>query len=143
MQRPSFTIVVPVYGVEKYIRQCAESVLGQSYDAIQFIFVNDGTKDNSMRILGELIEEKFQHLKERILIINKENEGLPAARRDGVERATGDYVLHVDSDDWIELDTVERIAQKAMESDSDIICFKVFKEEAKRTRVRGDRKYTI
>ena len=143
MQRPSFTIVVPVYGVEKYIRQCAESVLGQSYDAIQFIFVNDGTKDNSMRILGELIEEKFQHLKERILIINKENEGLPAARRDGVERATGDYVLHVDSDDWIELDTVERIAQKAMESDSDIICFKVFKEEARRTRVRGNREYPI
>ena len=143
MQKPTFTIVVPVYGVEKYIRQCADTVLGQTYDAIQFIFVNDGTKDNSMTVLDELIKEKYTHLKDSILIINKENEGLPAARRTGVEHATGDYILHVDSDDWIELDTVERIAEKAMQTGSDIITFKVFKEEKNRTRVRGNRHYTI
>jgi glycosyltransferase involved in cell wall biosynthesis len=143
MQHPGFTIVVPIYGVERYIRQCADTVLGQTYDKIQFIFVNDGTKDNSMQVLSELIEEKYKHLKPSILIINKENEGLPAARRTGLEHATGDYVLHVDSDDWIELDTVERIARKSEETDADLICFKVFKEEAKRTRVRGNREYTI
>jgi glycosyltransferase involved in cell wall biosynthesis len=143
MQNPGFTIVVPIYGVERYIRQCADTVLGQTYDKIQFIFVNDGTKDNSMQVLSELIEEKYQHLKPSILIINKENEGLPAARRTGLEHATGDYVLHVDSDDWIELDTVERIARKSEETHADLICFKVFKEEAKRTRVRGNREYTI
>lgn len=142
MQGPSFTIVVPIYGVEKYIRQCADSVLGQTYDRIQFVFVNDGTKDKSMSVLDELIQEKYQHLKSSIQIINKENQGLPAARRSGVEVATGDYILHVDSDDWVELDMVERIAQKASETDADLICFKVFKEEKNRTRVRGDRKYT-
>jgi glycosyltransferase involved in cell wall biosynthesis len=143
MRKSSFTIIVPIYGVEKYIRQCADTVLGQTYGDIQFIFVNDGTRDRSMQVLEELIEEKYQHLRPFILIINKENEGLPAARKTGVEHSTGDYILHVDSDDWIEYDTVERIAQKADETDSDLICFKVFKEEANRTRVRGNRKYTI
>lgn len=143
MQKPTITIIVPIYGVERYIRQCADTVLGQTYDRVQFIFVNDGTKDRSMQVLDELIEEKYQHLRPSILIVNKENEGLPAARRTGLEHATGDYVLHVDSDDWIELDTAERIARKAMETDADLVCFKVFKEEAKRTRVRGNRHYTI
>lgn len=143
MYKPSFTIIVPVYGVEKYIRQCADTVLGQTYDRIQFVFVNDGTKDRSMQVLDELVSEKYQHLKESIVIIDKKNEGLPAARRSGVEVATGDYILHVDSDDWIELDTVERIAAKAVETDSDLICFKVFKEEKNRTRVRGNREYPI
>lgn len=141
MERPTFTIIVPIYGVERYIRQCADTVLGQTYDKVQFVFVNDGTKDDSMQVLDELIEEKYSHLKDRIIIVNKENEGLPAARRTGVEHATGDYILHVDSDDWIEYDTAEKIAAKAMETDADIICFKVFKEEPRRTRVRGDRKY--
>ena len=143
MQGPTISIIVPIYGVEKYIRQCADTVLGQTYPNIQFIFVNDGTKDNSMQVLEELIEEKYQHIRPAILIVNKENEGLPAARRTGLEHATGDYILHVDSDDWIELDTAEKIAQKAMETDADLICFKVFKEEAKRTRVRGNREYSI
>ena len=143
MQGPSFSIIVPIYGVEKYIRQCADTVLGQTYPNVQFIFVNDGTKDNSMQVLDELIEEKYSHLKDRIVIVNKENAGLPAARKTGVEHATGDYILHVDSDDWIELDTAEKIAQKALETNADLICFKVFKEEARRTRVRGDRQYTI
>jgi glycosyltransferase involved in cell wall biosynthesis len=143
MNKPSFTIIVPIYGVEKYIRQCADTVLGQTYDRIQFVFVNDGTKDKSMEVLEELIAEKYEHLRDSILIINKENQGLPAARKSGLEVAEGDYILHVDSDDWIELDTVERIAAKAMETGSDLICFKVFKEEAKRTRVRGNREYPI
>ena len=143
MQGPTISIIVPIYGVEKYIRQCADTVLGQTYPNIQFIFVNDGTKDNSMQVLEELIEEKYQHIRPAILIVNKENEGLPAARRTGLEHATGDYILHVDSDDWIELDTAEKIAQKAMETDADLICFKVFKEESKRTRVRGNREYSI
>jgi glycosyltransferase involved in cell wall biosynthesis len=58
MRKSSFTIIVPIYGVEKYIRQCADTVLGQTYGDIQFIFVNDGTRDRSMQVLEELIEEK-------------------------------------------------------------------------------------
>ncbi|MBQ5836463.1 MAG: glycosyltransferase family 2 protein, partial [Alistipes sp.] len=97
--RYKISLIVPIYGVERYIAQCAKSVLGQTYEDIQFIFVNDGTKDRSMEILGELIEAEFSHLKERILIINKENGGLPSARKAGLEAAEGEYILFADSDD--------------------------------------------
>ena len=63
IDRYKISLVVPIYGVERYIRQFAESALGQTYDDIQFVFVNDGTKDRSMEILNELIEEKYQNLK--------------------------------------------------------------------------------
>ena len=75
------SLIVPIYGVERYIKQFAESALGQSYDDIQFVFVNDGTKDKSMEILEELIEERFNQLRPRIVIVNKENGGLPSARK--------------------------------------------------------------
>ena len=107
MTKPSFSIVVPVYGVEKYIGRCAETLFSQTYDNIQFVFVNDGTKDKSMEVLAEVLEG-YQHLKDRVVIVNKENGGLPAARKTGMEYVTGDYVLHVDSDDWLELDAVEQ-----------------------------------
>ena len=82
MTKPSFSIVVPVYGVEKYIGRCAETLFSQTYDNIQFVFVNDGTKDKSMEVLAEVLEG-YQHLKNRVVIVNKENGGLPAARKTG------------------------------------------------------------
>ena len=103
---PSFSIIAPIYGVERYIVNCADSLLGQTYDNIQFIFVNDGTKDASIELLSKLIDKKYGALKDRIVIVNKLNGGLPAARRTGMEYATGDYILHVDSDDWVETDMV-------------------------------------
>lgn len=142
MSGPKFTIIVPVYGVETYMLRCADTVLGQTYGNIQFVFVNDGTEDNSMGVLDELINEKYSHLKGSIHIINKANEGLPAARRTGMEYATGDYIMHVDADDWLETDAVAQIAAKAEETDADIICFRFYKEEKKRIKNRGDRKYT-
>ena len=73
MDRYRISLVAPVYGVEKYIAKFAESVLDQTYQDIQFVFVNDGTKDRSMEILRQLIEERYAHLKQRILIVDKEN----------------------------------------------------------------------
>ncbi len=86
------SLIVPVYGVERYIRQFADSALGQTYDDIQFIFVNDGTTDRSMQLLDELIAEKYTRLTDRILIINKENGGLPSARKAGLDAAKGEYI---------------------------------------------------
>ena len=87
--KPVISIVVPIYGVERYIEQCARSLFAQSYDALQFVFVNDGTKDRSMEILTGLIESEYSHLKDRIVIVDKKNGGLPAARRTGLEHVTG------------------------------------------------------
>ena len=119
----AISLLVPIYGVEKYIEKFARTALGQTYQDIQFVFVNDGTKDASMEILRRLIDEEFSHLKERIVIVDKENAGLPAARKTALEHATGKYILFADSDDWLELDAVERVMAKAEETDADIIYF--------------------
>ena len=137
------SLIVPIYGVERYIRQFAESALDQSYDDIQFIFVNDGTKDRSMEILEELIEERFNHLRSRIIIINKENGGLPSARKAGLEVADGEYILFADSDDWLEKDAVAKIVAKAEETDADIVYFDLIKEYGHKTSYKRERDYTV
>ncbi len=137
------SIIVPIYKVERYIEQCAESVLGQTYGDIQFIFVDDGTPDASIQKLNALIDSRFASLKDRIAIIHKENGGLPQARLTGLKHATGDYVLHVDSDDWIEPDAVEKLVRKAEETDADVVYFYVRKEKGEgRSHVSKDKVYT-
>ena len=90
------SIIVPVYGVEKFIAEFAVSAFEQTYPYIEYVFVNDGTKDRSIDILEQLITQKYSHLRDAIIIVNKENGGLPAARKTGLEHATGDYIWHVD-----------------------------------------------
>lgn len=143
MKNPVISIIAPIYGVEKYIAAAAESLLSQSYPHIQFIFVNDGTKDNSIAILESLIEEKFSQLKDKIIIVNKENAGLPAARRTGIEHATGDYIYHVDSDDYISEGSIAAIAKAIEESDADVIYFNYVKEYDNRVSIKREKLYTI
>lgn len=133
----SISVIVPIYGVEAYIGKFAESLLGQSYGNIQFIFVNDGTKDGSMYVLRTLIDERFSHLRDRIIIIDKENEGCPVARRTGLSLATGEYVMHADPDDWYEPGAFETIASVAEETKADIICFDYFRGK----RIKNERAY--
>lgn len=92
------SIIVPIYNVEKYIKQCLLSILEQSYKNLEIILVNDGTQDSSMEIIKSYL------LDSRIKVINKENGGLSSARNRGLEIATGDYVAFIDSDDWIRVD---------------------------------------
>lgn len=135
------SLVVPIYGVEKYIAKFAESALGQTYENMQFVFVNDGTKDRSIEILNEIIDTGYPHLRPHIVIVNKENEGLPAARRTGLEYADGEYILFADSDDWLEPDAVEKVMAKADETGADIIYFDLIKEYGHRTSYKGELEY--
>lgn len=137
------SLIVPIYGVERYIRQFAESALGQSYDDVQFVFVNDGTKDRSMEILQELIEEKYSSLKSRIVIVNKENGGLPSARKAGLDIAEGEYILFADSDDWLDTDAVAKIMANAQETGADLVYFDLVKEYgAGKVSFKKEREYT-
>ena len=142
MCRYKVSLIVPVYGVERYIRQFAESALSQTYDDVQFVFVNDGTKDRSMEILDALIEEKFSHLKDKIVIVNKENGGLPSARKAGLDVAEGEYVLFADSDDWLETDALAKVMAKAVETGTDIVYFDLIKEYGHKTSYKRERDYT-
>jgi glycosyltransferase involved in cell wall biosynthesis len=139
----TISLVAPIYGVEKYIGKFAESVLGQSYPHIQFVFVNDGTKDSSIEILNSVIDNGYSQLRDRIIIVNKQNAGLPAARKTGMQYVTGDYVWHVDSDDWLEIDAVKKIAAFAESHDfPDLIYFDFYKEYPDRSKAKRERNYS-
>ena len=140
---PIISLIIPVYGVELYIAEFADSVFGQSCPGIQYIFVNDGTKDRSIEVLNDLIDAKYPHLREHIVIVNKENGGLPAARKTGMEYATGDYVYHVDPDDWLSPGALEAIAAKCSETNADIVYFNYVKEYSNRSSVKKEKEYHI
>ena len=139
----TISLVVPIYGVEQYIEEFADSVLGQSYPHVQYVFVNDGTKDASMEVLERVIKSRYSHRKEQIVIVNKPNGGLPAARRTGLLYATGDYVYHVDPDDWLSENAIALIADKIQETKSDVVYFNYVKEYATRSSVKRERLYDV
>ena len=97
-----FSIIIPVYNTEEYIEQCLESVINQTYTNLDIIIINDGSTDNSGVICDEYVDKDS-----RIRVIHKENGGLSDARNIGVNESTGDYIIFVDSDDYIEINTCE------------------------------------
>lgn len=118
---PKVSILVPVYGVEKFIERCAVSLFEQTFEDIEFIFVNDCTPDNSIDILRKTLE-RYPNRKNQVLIINHDiNSGVAVARNTLIDNATGDYILFVDSDDFLELDAVEKLIGKAIVDNSDIV----------------------
>ena len=96
------SVVIPVYNVERYLDRCVKSVIKQTYQNIEIILVDDGSKDNS----GKLCDS-FSSMDERIKVVHKENGGLGSARNVGIKSCSGDYICFVDSDDWIALDTIQ------------------------------------
>lgn len=112
-----FSIIVPVYNVEKYLRECIDSLINQTYKNIEIILIDDGSPDNSSKICDEYAEKD-----NRIKVIHKENGGVTSARKVGANSATGDYIVCVDADDWVE-DTYLEEFVKAIEIDnSEVIC---------------------
>ncbi len=121
MQKYKVTIIVPIYNVENHIERCVVSLFEQDFEDIEYIFVNDCTPDNSVEILEKVIE-KYPNRKPNIKIIHHEkNKGLGSARKTGLEHATGEYILHIDSDDWCGLNMLSSLYKKAKETDADII----------------------
>lgn len=128
MTSPLVSIIVPVYGVENYIAQCAKSVLEQTYENIEFIFVNDCTKDNSIKVLEDTVRQYPQRVKAVHIINHEHNMGLAAARNTGVAAAQGEYLMHIDSDDYIEPQTVSESVKKTEEDNADMVIFGMVQE---------------
>ena len=120
MEEIKVSVIIPVYNVEKYIRQCLESVINQTLKEIEIIIVNDGTKDNSMKIVEEYISDK------RIKIINKENGGLSSARNTGILAAQGKYICFIDSDDFVEKSMLEELYNIIEEKKFDVVDSDIF-----------------
>ena len=115
------SILVPIYKVEKFFSKCLESLLSQTYPHIEYVFVNDCTPDNSMDVLHNIMERYPQRANMVRIINNATNSGIAIVRNILLENATGDYILFVDSDDWIDLDMLERMYGVAIKENSDIV----------------------
>lgn len=122
MDRIAISVIVPVYGVEKYIIRCVKSIFRQTMtERVEFIFVNDCTTDRSMELLADIIGD-YPQLSSRVIIINHpRNRGLAVARQTGLEAARGEYILHLDSDDFFEPDMLEVLYQAALTGNSDVV----------------------
>lgn len=119
------SIVIPVYNVEKYLQECVDSIVKQSYKNIEIILVDDGSKDNSPKLCDELAKTD-----DRIKVIHKENGGLSSARNAGMKVITGDYFVFLDSDDyWTDLDFLKKIVNDKLIMNPDIIIFGYSKDK--------------
>ncbi len=114
------SIIIPIYNVEQYIERCARTLFEQTLQDIEYIFVNDCTPDNSVEILLRVLEE-YPDRKPMVKIINHEqNQGVSCSRIDGMKAATGKYIIHCDTDDWLDLDLYEKMYKKAEAENADI-----------------------
>lgn len=110
------SIIIPVYKVERYLSQCVESVVKQTYQKLEIILVDDGSPDNCPAMC-----DAWGKKDERIRVIHKQNGGLSSARNAGLDVCTGEFIVFVDSDDWLEPDYVEKMLRAAVEHDADIV----------------------
>lgn len=117
------SIIVPVYNCEDYLKRCMESLINQSLIDIEIITINDGSTDNSLDILRE-----YESIDNRIKVIDKENTGVSDSRNKGIEISNGKYMVFVDSDDWIDLDMLECMYNKAENTESDIVICSYIRE---------------
>ncbi len=132
VNNPKVSILVPIYGTELYIEKCARTLFEQTYDNIEFIFVNDCTRDNSVHVLKRVLEEYPLRKSQTRIIEHKENKGLAGSRLTGLQNATGEYVWCVDSDDYVEKNAVE-VLLPYMLVDYDFISFNYFLNDGKTT----------
>ena len=109
------SVIIPVYNIQQHLRECLDSVLGQSYPHLQVICVDDGSTDESPAILAEYAQKD-----PRVQVIRQQNAGPGAARNTGLEAATGEYVIFLDSDDWFEPDFLEQMVDTAQREGADV-----------------------
>ena len=117
------SVIVPVYGVENYIKKCIDSLVNQTFKDFEILVVNDGTKDKSIDIIKENFDDK------RIKILDKKNGGLSDARNYALPYAKGEYVLYVDSDDYVHPEILEKMYKRAITDKSDIVLSLAYKDE--------------
>ena len=114
-KKPLVSVIIPVYNAEKYLRECINSVLSQTYENLEIVLIDDGSTDESSKICDD-----FQEIDERIMVIHKENEGVSVARNTGIEKSTGEYITFLDSDDYITSTFVEDLYDAIVANNADV-----------------------
>lgn len=116
------SVIIPAYNSEKWIKRCLDSILTQSYSNLEIVLVNDGSTDNTLKIVEDIAQDE-----QRLRIINKQNSGAYFTRSRGIYESTGEAIIHVDSDDYMEPNSIERLMQKMNESGADIVIGNLYK----------------
>lgn len=119
--KPYISVVIAVYNVEKYIARCCQSLFRQTLENIEYIFVDDCSPDNSIEIVQSVLNDYPQRTNQVKIIKHSTNRGVSKTREEGIKNATGEYIIHCDPDDWIELDMYERLYNKAVTEKADIV----------------------
>lgn len=132
MENGRISVVLPVYGVEKYLDRCVTSIVNQTYRNLEIILVDDGSKDNCPAICDAWAERDA-----RIKVVHKANAGLGMARNTGIEHATGEYICFFDSDDYVALDTIEKAYRLAESEQSEIVLFGMSNVDRHGNRIRS------
>ncbi len=136
------SIIVPVYGVERYIERCSRSIFEQTYQNLEFVFVDDCSPDRSIEVLKNVMEA-YPKRKDFVRIVKHErNRGAAASRNTGLTNSKGEFVFYVDSDDWIELDAVELLVNAQLLCDSDIVYGKYLIYENDEPRLLKAKEYS-
>lgn len=122
------SVVVPIYNAEKYIERCARSLFEQTLDKIQYIFVDDCTPDNSVFVLQEVLNDYPNRKKDVIIVRHNFNTGQSGARHDGIKKATGKFIIHCDSDDYIDKDAYKEMYETIINYSADIVVCDIVQE---------------
>ncbi len=122
-ETPAVSVIIPVYNVEKYLRRCLDSVVNQTFTDFELILVNDGSTDSSLEICQE-----YAATDSRIKVIDTPNGGCSRARNIGWNNSCGDWILCIDSDDWIELNMIERLYTTALSEEADIVACNIYSD---------------
>lgn len=115
------SVIIPIYKVEKFIKRCAIALFEQSLTDVEFIFIDDCTPDSSIKILEQVIQSYPQRLNSIKIVRHDVNKGLPSARNSGLKLASGEFIFHCDSDDWLESNAMELLYDKAKVDQADIV----------------------
>ena len=115
-QSPKISVIVPIYKAEKYLNRCIDSLLAQTFSDFELLLIDDGSPDRS----GDICEV-YAEQDNRVRVFHKENSGVSSARQCGLDNALGEYVIHADPDDWVELDMLESLYSKACEEGADMV----------------------
>ncbi len=144
---PKVSVIIPVYGVENSIERCARSLFEQTLDEMEYLFIDDCTKDRSIEVLKSVLKD-YPKRKSQVTIHRMDNNsGQAKVREWGILNATGEYIIHCDSDDWVDKDIYRELYEKAKENDSDIVICDFYKvNNTKLEYVKGrfnDDKYSL
>lgn len=120
-KRPCVSVIIACYNVEEYIEQCCHSLFAQTLENIEYIFIDDDSPDNSIQKMQSILKEYPQRASQVKVIKHKVNIGISKTREEGVKAASGEYIIHCDPDDWIELDMYEQLYNKGISEDTDIV----------------------